>query len=243
MPFGSNSVTRQGPAARNIGVPIAQAPPAQANKRKSPSGPQEGLAAARVTRSRAQKDKGGGPGVEPGSSKPVGLDILDKGKEIAPSMDQNTGLVTDSNKLLKKPISSAHATDTLNMSELKNALSAFKDKRALTQQQTDQIRQFQKLLQMRQTQLLQKPVDHIKAEDFFADSPELLGERCQLCKLDLKFAPDGSRNSASGPSVHAVLPCGHCYHYSCLLDVFGPLQPREDPACIQCLEGGANSAN
>ncbi|XP_039130088.1 uncharacterized protein LOC120266515 [Dioscorea cayenensis subsp. rotundata] len=244
IPFGSKFDAQRGPGARNIGgVPIAQAPPAQANKRKSPSGPQEGLAAARVTRSRAQKDKGGGPSVEPGSSKPVGLVILDKGKEIAPSINRNTGLVTDSNKLPKKPIFSAHATDTLNMSELQNALIAFQDQRKLTQQQTDLIRQFQNLLQMRQTQPQLKPVDHIKAEDFFAESPELFRERCQLCKLDLKFNPDGSRNSDSGPSVHAVLPCGHCYHYSCLLDIFGPLQPGEDPTCIQCLEGGANSAN
>lgn len=85
------------------------------------------------------------------------------GKEIAPSINRNTGLVTDSNKLPKKPIFSAHATDTLNMSELQNALIAFQDQRKLTQQQTDLIRQFQNLLQMRQTQPQLKPVDHIKA--------------------------------------------------------------------------------
>ena len=72
---------------------------------------------------------------------------------------------------------------------------------------------------------------------FSSNPPPLvpLGERCQLCGIDLAFMVKGSDSRSDDPPFSAVLPCSHSYHDSCLRDVFGSVEPP----CIRCSEAGA----
>ncbi|PKA65478.1 hypothetical protein AXF42_Ash005812 [Apostasia shenzhenica] len=62
-----------------------------------------------------------------------------------------------------------------------------------------------------------------------------LGESCQLCELDMAFWPKTCEsprpNHRELPSA-AILPCGHCYHLSCL-DLIS--DNAAEPQCISCL--------
>ncbi|KAF8689882.1 hypothetical protein HU200_041514 [Digitaria exilis] len=66
---------------------------------------------------------------------------------------------------------------------------------------------------------------------------EPLGTRCQLCKLDVAFRPQGDAGrDANAPPVIAVLACHHAFHSSCIESIYGLAEPTE---CLACLEPGA----
>lgn len=64
-----------------------------------------------------------------------------------------------------------------------------------------------------------------------------LGTRCQLCKLDIAFRPQGDAGrDANAPPVVAVLACHHVFHSRCIESVYGLAEPAQ---CLACLEPGA----
>ena len=66
---------------------------------------------------------------------------------------------------------------------------------------------------------------------------EPLGTRCQLCKLDVAFQPQGDAGrDANAPPVVAVLACHHAFHSSCIESIYGLAEPAE---CLACVETGA----
>ncbi|KAL6911981.1 hypothetical protein ACP4OV_000786 [Aristida adscensionis] len=81
---------------------------------------------------------------------------------------------------------------------------------------------------------------HIKGPALSAndDAPpvEPLGTRCQLCKLDVAFRPQGDASrDTSAPPVVAVLACHHAFHSSCIESVYGLNEPSQ---CLACIESG-----
>ena len=66
---------------------------------------------------------------------------------------------------------------------------------------------------------------------------EPLGTRCQLCKLDVAFQPQGDAGrDANAPPVVAVMACHHAFHSSCIESIYGLAEPAE---CLACVETGA----
>ncbi|XP_078156838.1 uncharacterized protein LOC144552717 isoform X2 [Carex rostrata] len=68
------------------------------------------------------------------------------------------------------------------------------------------------------------------------DQPDLapipLGEKCQLCAIDLAFLPcNSSSGTSTDPPICAILPCGHALHASCLEQVYGS---SLEPHCLSC---------
>ncbi|CAD6241970.1 unnamed protein product [Miscanthus lutarioriparius] len=104
-----------------------------------------------------------------------------------------------------------------NMKDSSNPLSNPAYTRALLIKQQEQLLQQFKLgssQQQRQEQQL-----YIKGPALFEnDDPppvEPLGTRCQLCKLDIAFRPQGDAGrDANAPPVVAVLACHHVFHSS-----------------------------
>ncbi|TKW42012.1 hypothetical protein SEVIR_1G355900v4 [Setaria viridis] len=103
------------------------------------------------------------------------------------------------------------------------------------------IKQQEQLLQQYKSGTPQPQQHHIKGPALFeTDEPppvEPLGTRCQLCKLDVAFRPQGDAGrDANAPPVVAVLACHHAFHSSCIESIYGLAEPAE---CLACLEHGA----
>lgn len=99
------------------------------------------------------------------------------------------------------------------------------------------VKQQEQLLQQYKLQNSQ-PQPHIKGPALFSDDDvppmEPLGTRCQLCKLDVAFRPQGDAgHAAAAPPVVAVLACHHAFHSSCIEAVYGLAEPSQ---CIACLD-------
>nr|CAD1840202.1 unnamed protein product [Ananas comosus var. bracteatus] len=77
----------------------------------------------------------------------------------------------------------------------------------------------------------QEPIHHIRAQE--GAEFALIGEKCQLCNIDVAFNPTGSTSSSSHNytilPISAILPCGHCYHYDCLKGIYGSPGKGEVP--------------
>ncbi|KAB8089294.1 hypothetical protein EE612_014198 [Oryza sativa] len=100
------------------------------------------------------------------------------------------------------------------------------------------------LLIKQQEQLLQQfksansqPQVHIKGPALTdkdeAPPVEPLGTRCQLCKLDIAFRPQGDDARDNAPPVASVLGCHHAFHSSCIEAIYGLAEPSQ---CIGCLD-------
>lgn len=118
-------------------------------------------------------------------------------------------------------------------------LSSAAYKRALLIKQQEQLLQQFKLGSSQQRQ--QQP--YIKGPALFEndDAPpvEPLGTRCQLCKLDVAFRPQGDAGrDANAPPVVAVLACQHTFHSTCIESVYGLAEPAE---CLACIEPGQHT--
>ncbi|KAL6633391.1 hypothetical protein ACP70R_026062 [Stipagrostis hirtigluma subsp. patula] len=123
-----------------------------------------------------------------------------------------------------------------NVKDSSNALSNPAYTRALLIKQQEQLLQQYKLgkSQQQQEQLYIKG-PALSGND---DPPpvEPLGTRCQLCKLDVAFRPQGdAARDTSAPPVVAVLACHHAFHSSCIESVYGLDEPSQ---CLACLESG-----
>ncbi|KAG8072729.1 hypothetical protein GUJ93_ZPchr0006g45284 [Zizania palustris] len=96
------------------------------------------------------------------------------------------------------------------------------------------VQQQQKMLQQYKLAKSQKKLYYIKGPDFNEAPPiEPLGTRCQLCKLDVTFLPQGEdSHDASAPPV-VVLSCHHVFHSCCIEAIYGHAEPSE---CIACLD-------
>ncbi|OQU85865.1 hypothetical protein SORBI_3004G328100 [Sorghum bicolor] len=126
-----------------------------------------------------------------------------------------------------------------NMKDSSNPLSNPAYTRALLIKQQEQLLQQFKLGSLQQ--LRQEQQLYIKGPALFEnDDPPpvgLLGTRCQLCKLDIAFRPQGDAGrDANAPPVVAVLACHHVFHSRCIESVYGLAEPAQ---CLACLEPGA----
>ncbi|XP_073011182.1 uncharacterized protein [Typha latifolia] len=97
-----------------------------------------------------------------------------------------------------------------------------------------------KKYQLREREQQTHQTAHIEgpAFDLFNDPPpEPMGERCELCRIDLAFRPLGSLDSYNRDiPVVAVLPCGHAFHDSCLEGISNRTNPSQTPICVCCLD-------
>uniref|UniRef100_A0A0D9VM34 RING-type domain-containing protein n=1 Tax=Leersia perrieri TaxID=77586 RepID=A0A0D9VM34_9ORYZ len=115
-----------------------------------------------------------------------------------------------------------------------NVLSdpAFANAKALLIKQQEQLLQQYKSAANSQQQV------HIKGPAL-TDRDEVppvepLGTRCQLCKLDIAFRPQGEKNAGdNAPPVVAVLACHHAFHSFCIESIYGLAEPSQ---CIACLD-------
>uniref|UniRef100_A0A0A9DB10 RING-type domain-containing protein n=1 Tax=Arundo donax TaxID=35708 RepID=A0A0A9DB10_ARUDO len=155
-----------------------------------------------------------------------------KKPHIVPVMtNQVSGLASATAPLVPAKLQIGKAKDTSNV--LSNPASA----RALLIKQQEQLLQQYKLGRSQQQQEQQL---HIKGPALSGndDTPpvEPLGTRCQLCKLDVAFRPQGDAGrDASTPPVIAVLACHHAFHSSCIESVYGLAEPS---LCLACVESG-----
>ncbi|GJM87105.1 hypothetical protein PR202_ga03029 [Eleusine coracana subsp. coracana] len=122
-----------------------------------------------------------------------------------------------------------------NVKDTSNVLSNPAYARALLIKQQQQLLQQYNLGSSQQQQEL-----YIKgpALPWSDETPPIvpLGTRCDLCKLDVAFRPQGDAGrDASAPPVVAVLACHHAFHSSCIEAVYGLVEPSQ---CIACVEAG-----
>ncbi|KAJ1281419.1 hypothetical protein BS78_04G304300 [Paspalum vaginatum] len=143
---------------------------------------------------------------------------------------QASGLAGASAPLITPKLEIGSVKDT------SNRLSGHAYTRALLIKQQEQLLQQYKLggSQLKQQQLYIKGPALFENDD--APPVEPLGARCQLCKLDVAFRPQGDAGrDANAPPVVAVLSCQHAFHSSCIESVYGLAEPAE---CLACLEPG-----
>ncbi|XP_062220556.1 uncharacterized protein LOC133919977 isoform X2 [Phragmites australis] len=163
--------------------------------------------------------------------KPPIVPIMDHKKPpIVPIMtNQVSGLAGATAPLVPAKLQIGKVKDTSNV--LSNPSYA----RALLIKQQEQLLQQYKLGSSQQQQEQQL---HIKGPGNDEAPPvEPLGTRCQLCKLDVAFRPQGDAGrDASAPPVIAVLACHHAFHSSCIESVYGFAEPSQ---CLACLDSGA----
>ncbi|WVZ73317.1 hypothetical protein U9M48_021638 [Paspalum notatum var. saurae] len=129
-------------------------------------------------------------------------------------------------------------TPKLEIGSVKDTSNRRAYTRALLIKQQEQLLQQYKLggsqLKQQQQQLYIKGPALFESDD--APPVEPLGARCQLCKLDVAFRPQGDAGrDANAPPVVAVLSCHHAFHSSCIESVYGLAEPAE---CLACLEPG-----
>jgi hypothetical protein len=113
--------------------------------------------------------------------------------------------------------------------------------RALVIKQQERLLQQYKLGSSQHQQQQQQHQLYIKGPALFetdeAPPVEPLGTRCQLCKLDVAFRPQGDAGrDANAPPVVAVLACHHAFHSRCIESIYGLAEPTE---CLACVETGA----
>ncbi|XP_065868908.1 uncharacterized protein [Euphorbia lathyris] len=72
---------------------------------------------------------------------------------------------------------------------------------------------------------------HIKWHEEDKKSPS--GYQCPICKRDLSYTSEGSMYQPDKLLPTSVLPCGHCFHSSCLLRIT-PADQAGNPPCIPC---------
>jgi len=113
--------------------------------------------------------------------------------------------------------------------------------RALLIKQQERLLQQFKLGSSQHQEQQQQNQLYIKGPALFetdeAPPVEPLGTRCQLCKLDVAFRPQGDAGrDANAPPVVAVMACHHAFHSSCIESIYGLAEPAE---CLACVETGA----
>ncbi|KAG8059156.1 hypothetical protein GUJ93_ZPchr0002g25773 [Zizania palustris] len=116
-----------------------------------------------------------------------------------------------------------------------NALSDPAYARALLVQQQEKLLQQYKLANSQQNLHIKGPalLDNDEAPPI-----EPLGTRCQLCKLDVAFRPQGEDSrDAAAPPVVAVLSCHHAFHSSCIEAIYGVAEPSQCIACLDSVKG------
>uniref|UniRef100_A0A0E0K683 RING-type domain-containing protein n=1 Tax=Oryza punctata TaxID=4537 RepID=A0A0E0K683_ORYPU len=89
------------------------------------------------------------------------------------------------------------------------------------------------LLIKQQEQLLQQYKTATLTDKDEAPPVEPLGTRCQLCKLDIAFRPQGDDAGDNAPPVVVVLGCHHAFHSSCIEAIYGLAEPSQ---CIGCVD-------
>nr|CAB3448190.1 unnamed protein product [Digitaria exilis] len=145
--------------------------------------------------------------------KPAGVPIMPNqvsGLAVTPKLE--IGKVQDTSNLMSNP---AYA-------------------RALLIKQQEQLLQQYKLASSQQQQQQQV---HIKGPALFETEEEPpvepLGTRCQLCKLDVAFRPQGDAGrDANAPPVIAVLACHHAFHSSCIESIYGLAEPTDTQLAV-----------
>ncbi|KAF0931078.1 hypothetical protein E2562_002445 [Oryza meyeriana var. granulata] len=110
-----------------------------------------------------------------------------------------------------------------------NVLSDPAYAKALLIKQQEQLLQQYKSASSRQQVHIKGPALTDKDE---APPVEPLGTRCQLCKLDVAFRPQGDNARDNAPPVVAVLACHHAFHSSCIEAIYGLAEPSQCIACI-----------
>ncbi|XP_006649127.1 endochitinase A-like [Oryza brachyantha] len=101
------------------------------------------------------------------------------------------------------------------------------------------IKQQEQLLQQYKSASSQQQQVHIKgpalADKDEAPPVEPLGTRCQLCKIDVAFRPQGDNARDNAPPVVAVLACHHAFHSHCFEAIYGLAEPSQ---CVACVDSG-----
>ncbi|XP_020268896.1 uncharacterized protein LOC109844251 isoform X2 [Asparagus officinalis] len=194
------------------------------NKDMDPSVPPSGKVASRINQFEKNSTSSGKEkeiAVRPAASKPTmsAPNVPAQGRSASSNAAPQSG--ADISKSLPKKIQTGGTIQSNNVPINKDLSEIDAAKTASLKQPVPRSSQ--------QTQMC-----HIKVPGPQQESTPLLplGERCQLCGIDLAFM---AKNSGARPDelpFSAVLPCSHSYHDSCLRDLFGPVEPP----CVRCLE-------